>query len=252
MTPLYLLPLLLLTACPGPAPPKPTPLPNAMPYLIEGPQQAGRHDWPLPLGYVALTNAQESATTARQSWKFTPFDSPAPGDGFQTAEVGSDGWVRFTSTKDGGTPYVQFFVGQNCGGSGWLVFNVNAQSGSWRDAVARLSISPDPAACPPLGQAYTRYRRETVDFPFAMAGTLSTRSLAVMISEHYDFPSIAESQALERSYLAQGYGLVRWEAWGRAPPSIPDLPERCSPVAFSDPPQAGWFLRDCRTYTNIP
>jgi hypothetical protein len=227
---------------------------DPMSFLVQAPENGGRHDWPLPVGYVALSNVAEGNTRARQTWDFAPFGSyePERGDGFQVAEVGGDGWVRFTSTRDGGTPWVQHFVGQACGGTGWLVFGVDAPTGSWREVVATLNIAQDPATCPPsLNPAFTRYRLELVEYPFAVAGMRSSRTVQTVISEHYDHKTIAQAGALERTYLGQGYGLLRWEAWGQSPQSIPDLPERCGPVAYSEPPQPGWYLRDCRTYSNV-
>ena len=236
---------------PGPVPATTVTIANPMAFLVSGDT---RHDWPLPAGYVELTSERVSATLARQHWDFAPFGTyePERGDGFQIAEIGADGWVRFMSTLDGGTPWVQYFVGQRCGGTGWLVFGLDAPTGSWREAVARLNIAQDPETCPPsLNDALTRYRLEPVAFPFAVAGQTSTRTIATVISEHYDQRTIGKAGALERSYLGQGYGLLRWEAWGRTPPSIPALAERCGPLAYSDPPTAGWHLRDCRTYTNV-
>jgi len=248
-----------LFACFETKPPPPPPVlqikvGDPMSYLVEEADNAGRHDWPPPQGYVALTNAAEGRTRARQTWDFAPFGAyePERGDGFQIAEFGADGYVRFTSTRDGGTPYVQHFVGRRCGGSGWIVFGQDAPTGDWREVVATLNIAKDPATCPPsLNYAFTRYRLEQVDFPFAMKGSRSTRMISTVISEHYDHKTIAQSRAMERSYLGQGYGLLRWEAWTRRPPSIPDLPERCGPVAYSVAPEPGWQLADCRTYTNI-
>ncbi len=253
-----ILPFLSVFACSKPALPPPpithVTIYDPMTFLAQTPINGGRYDWPLPVGYVALNNARESGATARQSWDFAPFGTyePKHGDGFQVAEIGEDGWARFTSTRDGGTPWVQHFVGRHCGGTGWLVFGVDAPTGSWREAVARLNIAQEPTTCPPtLNDALTRYRLERVEFPFAVAGVRSMRTIPTVISEHYDQRTIANAGALERSYLGQGYGLLRWEAWGRSPPSIFDLPERCGPVAYSEPPAPGWVLRDCRTYTNV-
>jgi len=251
-----ILPFAAMFAC-APALPPPVAtvtIADPMAFLVQAPENAGRHDWPLPVGYVALGNVQEGPTVARQTWDFAPFGSyePERGDGFQVAEVGADGWVRFTSTRDGGTPWVQHFVGQRCGGTGWLVFGQDAPTGAWREVVATLNIAQDPATCPPtLNPAFTRYRLEQVDYPFAVAGALSRRTIPTVISEHFDHATIAQAGALERSYLGRGYGLLRWEAWGRSPPAITDLPERCGPVAWSEAPQPGWHLRDCRTYSNV-
>lgn len=243
---------LALAGCASPNPPAPpvgqTTIPNPMDYLVQYTENGNRHDWPLPRGYVLSDSIAVSDRVARQGWDFHS-DS---GDGYQLAEWGHDGYVRFTETVDGGTPWTQHFVGQRCGGSGWIVFAQDAPTGTWRETIARLSIAQDPSACPPLGEALTRYRLELVDFPFAVKGATSTRMVLTVISEHYDRATIETSGALERSYLGQGYGLLRWEAWRKTPPPIGDLPERCGPVAFSDAPAPGWQINDCRTYSNFP
>lgn len=242
---------LLLAACgqpsPSPAPPY-TPTINAIDYLGQI-APVPRYDWPLPNGYVSVTNQRTGPTTATQTWDF--IDPNNKGDGFQTAEVQSDGWITFPSTQDGGTPWVQHFVGRRCGGTGWLVFKNDAASGQWKSAVARLSISQDPNACPPLGTAFTRYRLEQVAFPFSLYGVLSTLTLKTVISEHYSGDSLEGATALERSYLSDGYGLMRWEAWSATPPVITDLPERCKQVEYSVAPKPGWYMNDCRTYSII-
>lgn len=223
-------------------------------YLVENEENRGRHDWPLPVGYVTLTNVAEGHSTARQIWDYAPFGSyePERGDGFQVAEIGGDGWVRITSTRDGGKPYVQHFVGQHCNGSGWLLFKADAQSGVWKDALASLNIAQDPTTCPPsLNPAYTRYRLEQVAFPFAIQGALSTKTLSTVISEHFNGRSIATSVSLERFYLSRGFGLMRWEAWGPEPPVV-DLSQRCTPIEWSVAPVTGWNLHDCRTYSVVP
>jgi len=227
---------------------------DPMAFLTEAPGNGRRHDWPLPEGYVALENVRENDRRARQNWDFVPFGTfdARRGDGFQAAEIGRDGYVRFTSTQDGGTPWIQYFVGEHCGGTGWIVFGLDAPSGGWGEVLATLNIAREPQICPAsLNYALTRYRLEPVEYPFAMNGQSASRTVRTVISEHYDGKTIGEAQALERSYLGQGYGLLRWEAWGRSPPSIHDLPQRCRPVAYSIPPQPGWHLRDCRTYTNV-
>ena len=254
-----ILPLLSFFSCVLAARPPSPPIPHLMItdpliYLAQSPENSGRHDWPPPVGYAALEIVRESGTRARQSWDFAPFGryEPERGDGFQVTEVGNDGWVRFTSTRDGGTPWVQHFVGQHCNGTGWIVFGTDAQAGRWRDVVATLQIAQDPATCPgSLNAAYTRYRLEPVTFPFAVKGESEMRTISTIISEHYNGRAIASAVSLERTYLGQGYGLIRWEAWGPEPPTV-DLSRRCTPVEWSVAPVAEWKLQDCRTYTVVP
>jgi hypothetical protein len=226
--------------------------PDGSPMRVGDVLSAQRRDWPLPDGYVISQSLMRRDGTVTQVWDITPFGefNAANGDGGQVASIGGDGYVRFLATQDGGTPWIQHFVGQNCGGTGWIVFRTDAVSGAWKSVVARLAIAQISTACPPLGESYTQWRIEDVRFPWAFDGVVSNKTLRTIISEHYDGNSIASSHALERSYLAKGYGLVRWEAWGPTPPAIMDLPERCGPIAYSDPPVGGWYLRDCRTFTN--
>lgn len=252
MKPAVLALLMIAFACSSPAPVPPVQhvtIGNPMEYLVQSLANGGRNDWPLARGYVRSESLLQSDRVARQTWDF----HSGNGDGYQLAEWAPDGYVRIIETVDGGTPWTQHFVGQRCGGSGWIVFGQDAPTGSWREVVAWLSIAQDPSACPPLGEAFTRYRRELVDYPFAVNGALSTRTVSTVISEHYDRDTITKAQALERSYLGQGYGLLRWEAWARRLPSIPDLPVRCGVlVAYSVAPAPGWQMVDCRTYTVVP
>ncbi len=210
-----------------------------------------RHDWPLPIGWEASESVLMDDGRVLQTFDFVRPEHDA-GDGGQILEVGADGFVRAIATRDGGTPYMQYFVGQAYGGTGWIFFGADAPTGRWRELVATLAISSWSDARTPLGKAFTRYRLEMVSFPFAHDGQLERRSLRAVICEHYDRDTIAGSQALERSWFAEGYGLVRWEAWGRTPEApVADLHERYNWVAYSDPPAPGWFMDDVRTYTNI-
>ena len=211
-----------------------------------------RHDWPLPGGWAASDSVLLDDGRALQTFDFTRTEHDA-GDGGQILSVGSDGFVRIDQTRDGGKAWMQYFVGLGSGGTGWIAFGVDAPTGMWRILVATLAGSNWQDARPAvLDRALTRYRLEVASFPFAVAGVVETRSLRVIISEHYDRDTMAASTAMERSWFAEGYGLVRWEAWGRTEDApIADLPARYQWVAYSDPPAAGWHLDDVRTYTNI-
>lgn len=212
-----------------------------------------RHDWPLPLGYEVSDSVLLDDGRVLQTFSFAPWGpfNLANGDGGQIAQVGADGFVRFTETRDGGTPYLQYFVGQKNGGTGWIVFGIDAPTGKWRELVALLAKSNWSDAQPPLSKAFTRYRLETITYPWSFDGTPGWMHLPTVVSEHYDHDTISASQAMERSYFAQGFGLVRWEAWGRTEESgISDMAERYQHVDYSDPPASGWYLDDIRTYTN--
>lgn len=209
-----------------------------------------RHDWPLPVGWEASESVLMDDGKVLQTFDFLR-EEHDPGDGGQLLEVGADGFVRAIATRDGGRPFLQYILGHGIGGTGWIFFGVDAPRGKWRELVATLAIDPWNGAKPPLGKAFTRYRVETIAFPFSFKGTPGQMWLPTIISEHYDGETIDGSQALERSYFAQGYGLVRWEAWGRQPSDLADLADRYQRVDYSVAPGPGWFLRDVRTYTNV-
>jgi hypothetical protein len=212
-----------------------------------------RHDWPLPRGYEASESVMLDDGRVLQTFSFSEhgFNSSV-GDGGQILKVGRDGFVRITQTRDGGKPFMQYFVGEGLdgGGTGWIVFGIDAPSGRWRDLVAKLSSENWEAARPAvLAESYTRYRLEMIAFPFHPGGP---RTIETIISEHYDRNTIDGSVTMERSFFGRGYGLLRWELWGKtAEAPIADMDQRYQYVAFSDPPTAGWFLDDIRTFTNV-
>ena len=208
-----------------------------------------RRDRPLPLGWEASNSVLLPDGRVLQTFSFAPWKefNPANGDGGQIAVVGPDGWVRFTQTRDGGKPYMQYFIG----GTGWIVFGVDAVSGQWKEVIATLTGSNSSTYNnQALSQAYTRYRLENIKFKFANNGIEYFDTLPTIITEHYDGISIENSHALERSYLALGYGLIRWEAWTKKPATIGDMNVRYFHVSFSDPPAIGWYVNDIRTFTN--
>lgn len=210
-----------------------------------------RHDWPLPRGYEASESVMLDDGRVLQTFSFSEqgFNSSI-GDGGQILKVGRDGFVRITQTRDGGKPFMQYFVGEGIGGTGWIVFGVDVPSGRWRDLVARLSSENWEAARPAeLAESYTRYRRERITFLFHPDGE---RSIDTIVSEHYDRNSIDGSVNMERSFFGRGYGLLRWELWGKtAEAPIGDMDQRYQYVAFSDPPAQGWYIDDIRTFSNV-
>ena len=209
-----------------------------------------RHDWPPPLGWEICDCVKVDPFTALQTFDFV--DPANAGDGGQMIKVGDDGFVRAISTRDGGTPYLQYFVGRNNGGTGWIFFGTDAPTGKWRELVATLAKSNWENDKPPLGKAFTRYRREQISMPVHEGSASGVGVFDCIISEHYDMETINQSQAMERSYFAHGFGLVRWEAWGRTSDApVGDLHLRYQHVAYSNPPDHGWYLDDIRTYTNF-
>lgn len=230
-------------------PPLPKPLPwtiqaiNPIDYLYGG--STNHVDWPAPNGYVQLSHKWVLPYDVKQIWTFHSHD----GDGYQLARYGADGWVRFIETVDGGTQGTQYFVGE----TGWLVFGHDANE-FWKEAVARLNISVNnPYAKMPSNYALTRYKRQPLEFTFyTKEGKEERRWIDTIISEHYDMETADQSKSMERSFFGYGYGLIRWEAWKRTPPTITDIPKRDRdavmglPIGGSTSP---WYLVDVRQYT---
>jgi len=234
-------------------------LPMLQPCAVTHPQKARdrilwrRHDWPPPDGYQIEDTFIEADGQPALIWTYPPFGpvDPANGDGGELYKIDHSGMVTITATQDGGKPYLQHFVGESCGGTGWIAFSASAASGRWTEKVARLADGSDPGACDYLNEAYTRWKLEDVPIPFIIRGQKRLVTVSTILSEHYDGPSIARSRHVERSFFGRGYGRLVWEVWGTTPPTVPDLAERCPLTPFSLPPARGWQLEDCRYATNL-
>lgn len=263
----------------------------------DDPVRYRKHDWPdvlgdprVPRGYMASDSVLRQAggrTLVVQTFDFGTdgrvfgkFDA-GQGDGGQVALAVGD-WLSFVLTEDGGAG-VQWFIGEGCRTApqtdqrflSWLLFRDPAVRGRWQDRVARLNIVPTRTGCPPnFGDAYTRYRRDTVEFPFRFAGRFADpdgvkerrQALDVVVSEHYGGSDIASADHLERFFFARGLGMVRWELWSnrrvsRDPKPVP-LAEamarsaRCptlsgASAATYGAPGRDWIRFDCRTWTVI-
>lgn len=259
----------------------------------DDPARYRKHDWPdllgdprVPRGYMASDSVLLQAagrTLVVQTFDFGTdgrvfgrFDG-GQGDGGQVALAVGD-WLSFVLTEDGGAG-VQWFIGEGCRTApqtdrrflSWLLFRDPAESGRWQDRLARLNIVPTMASCPPsFGDAYTRYRRDTIEFPFRLAGLDGIKDLRheldVVVSEHYGGSDIATADHLERFFFARGLGMVRWELWSnrrvsRDPKPVP-LAEamarsaRCpalssNAAATYGAPGRDWIRFDCRTWTVI-
>ncbi len=213
-----------------------------------------KHDYradTLPGGYEASDGIQSAdGAYFATVWTFDPFDGSSAGDGGE-AYVIENGRVRATATQDGGSPgVIQRFVGASCGGSGWLLFDNQAQSGAWRDEVARLSVSTDPNACPPLGQAYTRWRFETLPIAFNLFGVPTTLTLRCLVYEHGDAPTIALWVSMEQAAWCEDWGRVWWGAYAHGPAS--PSPGRVPALPWPGPPERpDMTLQDARLNTNI-
>jgi hypothetical protein len=253
-----------------------------------------KHDWPNRLdepttvlgfqasdsvvdrrgGRVIVVQTFDFGTGGRS---FGTFDG-GRGDGGQVLLLLGD-WASFAMTEDGGGG-VQWFLGEACrsavGGDarflGWLVARRDVDGHAWRETVAKLNIAATPSACPGrFNAAFTRFRLVSLELPFRIVeGPLPTRSsfvglsrvaLSAVVSEHYGGHDIRSADHLERSYFAQGLGLVRWERWANAniwqPPAVLEASRllaataRCPAVGGYGAPVTGWLLADCRTWTTL-
>lgn len=258
-----------------------------------------KHDWPnrldepaTVLGYQASDSVLErrgSRTIVVQTFDFGTggrtfgtFDA-RQGDGGQVLLSIGD-WASFAMTEDGGGG-VQWFLGEACQSSvnqssvnqspvdadarflGWLVFRSDVGATEWQSIVAQLNIAATPTACPSrFNAAFTRFRQESIALPFRIVDSpsrvrTSLFPLDVIVSEHYGGHDIRTADHLERFYLANGLGLVRWERWAngnlRQPPDVIESSRmlgataRCPSVARQGPTAPGWLLVDCRTWTTM-
>lgn len=271
----------------------------------DDPARYRKHDWPdvlgdprVPRGYMAsdsvllqaggrtlVVQTFDFGTDGRVFGKFDGGPGNSGGDGGQVALAVGD-WLSFVLTEDGGAG-VQWFIGEGCRTApqtdqrflSWLLFRDPAAKGRWQERVARLNIVPTIASCPPnFGDAYTRYRRDIVEFPFRLAGRLADpdgvkerrQALDVVVSEHYGGSDVAGADHLERFFFARGLGMVRWELWSnrrvsRDPKPVP-LAEamarsaRCPALSGANgatygatygAPGRDWIRFDCRTWTVI-
>lgn len=193
---------------------------------------------------------------------FGVFDRTS-GDGGQALVV-TGGSAAVFMTEDGGGG-LQWFVGQGCQSGqrprelAWLMFHDDVD-GQWRDDIAQLSTTRSQLDCPAaFSQAYTRYVRARLSLPFQQSGQpAGSRVFDVVLSEHFDLPTVQQSTHLERFYLAKDLGMARWERW-QARPSVQEGAQadyiatsgRCPALAMSVPPAPGWRMIDCRMWTNI-
>jgi len=138
----------VLAACnssaPPPAPPAAATISNLTVFLVQGtPEQKSidqvtyrKHDYPLPNGYQVDDSVLLPDGRILQTFAYPPFGPAnfAKGDGGQIVSI-NGATVLFTETRDGGKPNDQYFVGPNCGGTGWVVFRNDAPTSRWATLV---------------------------------------------------------------------------------------------------------------------
>lgn len=156
--------------------------------------------------------------------------------------------------------------GPDGGMQGWLLAAPGRPGpDGWVERIARLRMAPTLESCPTaFDGSLTRWRVARIAIPWRdTAGGRGEALIDTIITEHYGRAvPIPQSTHLERIWLARDLGMVRWERWeNRGFSRRQNLEEmsarleasrRCPPIAFSDPPPGGGWLRvDCRTWTNF-
>jgi hypothetical protein len=226
--------LAFLPACHQALAPGPVTIADPMSYLAD-PNRVVRFD----IGhYQETVSFKVNDYRAVTAWDYAPFGvyDQATGDGGEQYVIDGD-TVRIEGTRDGGYPKNQYFVGKECGGTGWVLFRTDADQ-TWRELVARLGDSENPWQCSTGSSALTRYSLQSVNFP-----DLGARD--AIISEHYDAATVSHATAMERSFFV--HGRVAWQAFADHPPAVTDIATRC--------PDFGWQtagplqLVDCRIST---
>jgi hypothetical protein len=248
------------------------------PMTEEDPVFWRKHDWGGSDGAATGWQASDSVLARRGGVGFIlqTFDFGAPArdnagwpDAFRRfdANDGGDALIVVGDTasafitQDGGTPGLQWFVGPGCATPGqarylsWISFKADAGA-EWHSLVAQLATGRADVCPRDFGKAFTRYRLVDAAIPFLRESARENVWLPVVLSEHYEMPSIAESTSLERFYYAYDLGKIRWEAWSTGPDKASQgaslaASGRCPAFPEGAAPGPGWRMVDCRTWTNI-
>jgi hypothetical protein len=147
-----------------------------------------------------------------------------------------------------------YFTGPNCGGTGWIMFDVNVPKARWAGTLAMLGRSDDQQSCGKNYPAWTRTRRDDIAFPFIENEQPRLVTVETIVSDHYDDRDPNAARLMERFYYGYHWGWLSWERWEKTgtPPS--DIPQRCPYVSLREYPSGGgenWRMVDCRMWTNI-
>jgi hypothetical protein len=202
-------------------------------------------------GYCASDAVLDARGFWATTWQFTPYQSfqPQLGDGGEVY-VYDNGFIRANNTQDGGSLGEQFFVGRRYGGDGWDCFDDQTPTGSWRQKLVRLSESADPAAEPPLGQAFTRWRREVLTIKFRIFGAWRDITLPCIIYEHWNGLGFAAAVNVEQAIWALGWGRIWWANYEAGPAA--DMGQRVPALPWPAAPERSDFtMQDARLWTDI-
>jgi hypothetical protein len=69
-------------------------------------------------------------------------------------------------TQDAGKINTYYFTGPNCGGTGWIIFDINVPKTRWAETLAMVGKSDDWQRCGKNYPAWTRFRRGDIASPF--------------------------------------------------------------------------------------
>ncbi len=254
---------------------------RSRPLSLGDPLPYRKHDWPGAADAAARSSGYQASDSLFGTLLGRPailqtFDFGGGARAFNRfdAEDGGravllrDGAAASPLTQDGGGG-VQWFQSPDCGAAGgpapgWL-FAALPLAEAWRERVVRLNKSRGPDQCPTaFNQSLTRWRTARMDLPWreAATGAVSVApAVEALVSEHFGTASVGTADHLERFWFVRGLGLARWERWEQSARSrLPGRERmarliaesgRCPPIAFGEPPAAGWQLVDCRTWTNM-
>lgn len=251
------------SAAPAPLPPVTAGF-DPLPYLAQSKNPDGNPLTPLSAGdrllyrrfdlghYQAEDAFLAGSGAAITAWSYPPFGAfsaaaeagcpgaPCRGDGGEQYAVDGD-TVRIAATRDGSQAQDQWFVGKDCGGTGWVLFRSDATA-DWKDVVARLWLTNDPSQCLPISSAYTRYSLQSVSYP-------GLGPVPSIVSEHYNGADMASAVDMERFFLGRGWGRLAWQRFAHNPPPVDT--NRCPDFGWSAPPAPGLTLADCRILTQL-
>ena len=151
-----------------------------MPQRITDPVYYSGHDWPPPTGYSFSHNTIGTDASFVQNFRFAD-----GGFGGQALYISGDVVLSY-KTQDAGKTNAYYFTGPNCGGTGWIMFDVNVPTAKWAGSLAMLGRSDDPQRCRKNYPAWTRIRRDDIAFPFIENEQLRLVTVDMIASEHYD------------------------------------------------------------------
>ena len=205
-----------------------------------------KRDWPGAGDGMEQDAGQLPSGAVVNAFSTAPFGTlRLPDDGGDIYAMLASGVVAALKTKDGGVPADIYFCGDY-----WVLWGADVGP-TWHSTVTNIYQAPS-ASCRPVSRtapAYTRYIENTIDVPFRGLQQ-GMRPLDTIVHEHYDGPTIAEAQNLERMYFGRSIiGRYRWEYW--VPNGTPRRQLVCPPLAYSAPPASGWVMVDCRMWTNL-